>query len=168
MSKWQPWWADVPSSINKGVGFCKSLSLHVDFPAVTAIRPHFINASASEPCIKMGGGTSKVMSFSEIQRSSLFCTNIVKKDPGRARQKSLATAGTNFTKHGAQNNGDLCTCCRATVMASLAIILFNDFTLCFHSMARNIDFKGVPISILNFTLSRSNKTNFAAASEVCY
>ena len=31
-----------------------------------------------------------------------------KKDPGRARQKSLATAGTNFTKPGAQNKGDLC------------------------------------------------------------
>ena len=26
VSKWQPWWADVPSSVNKGVGFCKSLS----------------------------------------------------------------------------------------------------------------------------------------------
>ena len=35
--------------------------------------------------------------------------NIVKKDPGRARQNSLATAGTNFTKPGAQNKGDLCT-----------------------------------------------------------
>ena len=34
--------------------------------------------------------------------------NIVKKDPGRARQNSLATAGTNFTKPGAQNKGDLC------------------------------------------------------------
>ena len=29
--------------------------------------------------------------------------NLVKKDPGRAKQKSLATAGTNFTKPGAQN-----------------------------------------------------------------
>ena len=35
--------------------------------------------------------------------------NIVKKDPGRARQNSLATAGTNFTKPGAHNKGDLCT-----------------------------------------------------------
>ena len=35
--------------------------------------------------------------------------NIVKKDPGRARQSSLVTAGTNFTKPGAQNKGDLCT-----------------------------------------------------------
>ena len=34
--------------------------------------------------------------------------NIVKKDPGRARQNSLATAQTNFTKPGAQNKGDLC------------------------------------------------------------
>ena len=33
--------------------------------------------------------------------------NIVKKDPGRAKQSSLATAGTNFTKPGAQNRGDL-------------------------------------------------------------
>ena len=31
-----------------------------------------------------------------------------KKDLGRARQNSLATAGTNFTKPGAQNKGDLC------------------------------------------------------------
>ena len=29
--------------------------------------------------------------------------NIAKKDPGRAKQKSLATAGANFTKPGAQN-----------------------------------------------------------------
>ena len=43
-----------------------------------------------------------------IQRSPLFCANIVKKDPGRARQNSLATAGTNFTKPGAHNKGDLC------------------------------------------------------------
>ena len=34
--------------------------------------------------------------------------NIVKKDPGRARQNSLATAGTYLTKPGAQNKGDLC------------------------------------------------------------
>ena len=34
--------------------------------------------------------------------------NTFKKDPGRARQNSLATAGTNFTKPGAQNIGDLC------------------------------------------------------------
>ena len=34
---------------------------------------------------------------------------VVKKDPGRARQNSVATAGTNFTKPGAQNKGDLCT-----------------------------------------------------------
>ena len=41
----------------------------------------------------------------KIQRSPLFCAKhtVVKKDPGRARQNSLATAGTNFTKPGAQN-----------------------------------------------------------------
>ena len=39
----------------------------------------------------------------------MFCANTVKKDPARARQKSLATAGTNFTKHGAQNKGNLCS-----------------------------------------------------------
>ena len=33
---------------------------------------------------------------------------MVKKDPGRARQNSLATAGTNFTKPGAHNKGALC------------------------------------------------------------
>ena len=44
----------------------------------------------------------------QIQRSPLFFANIVKKDPGRAKQNSLATAGTNFTKPGAQNKGDLC------------------------------------------------------------
>ena len=36
--------------------------------------------------------------------------SLVKKDPGRAKQNSLATAGTNFTKPGgAQNKVDLCT-----------------------------------------------------------
>ena len=43
-----------------------------------------------------------------IQRSPLFCASIVKKGPGRARQNSRAAAGTNFTKPGAQNKGDLC------------------------------------------------------------
>ena len=43
-----------------------------------------------------------------VQRSPLFCASIVKKDPDRARQNSLATAGTNFTKPGALNKGDLC------------------------------------------------------------
>ena len=47
-----------------------------------------------------------------LQRSPLFCANIVKKDLGRARQNNLATAGTNFTKPGAQNIGDLCSCIR--------------------------------------------------------
>ena len=32
-----------------------------------------------------------------------------KQDPGRVRQKSLVTAGTNFTKPGAHNKGDLCS-----------------------------------------------------------
>ena len=44
-----------------------------------------------------------------VQRSTLFCANIVKKDPGKARQNSLATAGTNFTKPGAHNKVHLCT-----------------------------------------------------------
>ena len=44
----------------------------------------------------------------QLQRFPLFCANIFKKDPGRAKQNSLATAGTNFTKPGAQNKGDLC------------------------------------------------------------
>ena len=43
----------------------------------------------------------------KVQRSSLFWANIVKKDPDRARQNSLATAGTNFTKPGAQNKEDI-------------------------------------------------------------
>ena len=40
--------------------------------------------------------------------------NIVKKDPGRAMQNSLATAQTNFTQPGAQIKGDLCTLYRST------------------------------------------------------
>ena len=34
--------------------------------------------------------------------------SILKKDPGRTRQKSLATAGTNFTKPGVHDKVDLC------------------------------------------------------------
>ena len=42
-------------------------------------------------------------------RGVLYSAQITfKKDPGRARQNSLATAGTNSTKPGAQNKGDLC------------------------------------------------------------
>ena len=56
--------------------------------------------------------TQKNMAYSSpisyVQRSPLFCANISKKDPGRVRQNSLATAGTNFTKPGAHNKGDLC------------------------------------------------------------
>ena len=37
-----------------------------------------------------------------------FGHGVVKKDPGRASRNSLSTAGTNFTKPGAQNKGDLC------------------------------------------------------------
>ena len=54
-------------------------------------------------------GEFQPSTFCHVQRSPLFCANIVKKDPGKARQNSLATAGTNFTKPGAQNKGDLCT-----------------------------------------------------------
>ena len=44
--------------------------------------------------------------------------NIVKKDPGRARQNSLATAGANITKPGAHNKGDLCTISKYTILAT--------------------------------------------------
>ena len=43
-----------------------------------------------------------------LQKSPLFCANIVKKNPSRAKETTLATAGTNFTKPGAQKKGDLC------------------------------------------------------------
>ena len=44
-----------------------------------------------------------------VQYRGFLCPaqNIIKKDPGRARKNSLATAGPNFTKPGAQNKGDL-------------------------------------------------------------
>ena len=41
-----------------------------------------------------------------IQGPKKWFENIVKKDPGRAKQNSLATAVTNFTKPGAQNKVD--------------------------------------------------------------
>ena len=47
--------------------------------------------------------------WERTERGLLYSTqNIVKKDPGRARQNSLATARANFTKPGAHNKGDLC------------------------------------------------------------
>ena len=50
-----------------------------------------------------------------------------KKDPGRARQNSLATVGTNFTKPGAHNKGDFCTrfakCIRMAMEASNNVTL---------------------------------------------
>ena len=55
------------------------------------------------------GGRSEILKIYNVQRLTLFCANIVKKDPGRAGQNNLATAGTNFTKPGAQKKGDLCT-----------------------------------------------------------
>ena len=45
-----------------------------------------------------------------VYRGLLYSArNIVKKDPGRGRQNSLGTTGTNFTKPGAHNKGDLCS-----------------------------------------------------------
>ena len=46
-----------------------------------------------------------------VQRSPLFCANIVKKGPGRTRRNSLSTAGLNLSKPGAHNKGDLCSMC---------------------------------------------------------
>ena len=49
--------------------------------------------------------------YIKFYRAQLYSAqSTFKKDPGRARQNSLATAGTNFTKPGAQNKGDLCMC----------------------------------------------------------
>ena len=50
-----------------------------------------------------------ILSPTQVQRSPLFCAKRDKRYLGRARQNSLATAGTNFTKPGAHNKGDLCT-----------------------------------------------------------
>ena len=48
--------------------------------------------------------------WKSMYRGPLYSAqNMVKKDPGRAGQNSLATAGTKFTKPGAQNKGDLCS-----------------------------------------------------------
>ena len=44
--------------------------------------------------------------------------DILKKDPGRAQLKSLATAVANFTKPGAQNKGDPC------ILSYLAIFAY--------------------------------------------
>ena len=50
---------------------------------------------------------TKIRGF--IYRGLLYSAqDILKKDPGRAKLKSLATAVANFTKPGAQNKGDLC------------------------------------------------------------
>ena len=54
---------------------------------------------------------------SHIYRGLLYSAQSAKKkDPGRARQNSLAKAGTNFTKPGAQNKGNLCSFDRLTEM----------------------------------------------------
>ena len=44
----------------------------------------------------------------ETEVSFILRKHTVKKDPSRAKQNSLATAGTNLAKPGAQNQGDLC------------------------------------------------------------
>ena len=68
---------------------------------------HFICVTCAGGLVTQSDVT--VLYFLYVQSSTLFCANTYKKDPGRARQSSLATAGTNFTKPGAQNKGDLCT-----------------------------------------------------------
>ena len=48
------------------------------------------------------------MHFEDYRGLLYSAQNVVKKDPNRDKQKSLATAVANFTKPGAQNKGDLC------------------------------------------------------------
>ena len=44
-----------------------------------------------------------------LQRSTLFCANVVKEDPGRARQNCLATAGGKLHQTSSELKDDLCT-----------------------------------------------------------
>ena len=67
--------------------------------------PQWLCYVASSPSERLNGDRLRL----EIQGSPSFCANIVKKDPGSVGQNSVAIAGTNFTKPGAHNKGDLCT-----------------------------------------------------------
>ena len=94
---------------------CFPITVHVQLHAPPCKSPseHFTSPpSATQERVRQSGSSGTVkrreLSIRALQRSPLFCTNIVKKDPGRARQSSLATAETNFTKPGAQNKGDPC------------------------------------------------------------
>ena len=49
------------------------------------------------------------LTLDKVYRGRLYpAQNTTKHYPGRAGQNSLATAGTNFTKPGAQHKVDLC------------------------------------------------------------
>ena len=65
-------------------------------------------------------GTFPLSSFT-LQSSTLFCAKRDKHYPSWPGQTSLATAGTNFTKPGAQNKVDPCT--ESLTLHQFALIL---------------------------------------------
>ena len=70
---------------------------------------NFVPAVAVHFCLAMPAAFTLPFNRASYRGLLYSAQNISKKDPGRVKQKSLATAITNFTKPGAQNKGDLCT-----------------------------------------------------------
>ena len=68
----------------------------------------FVPAAMYAQARRLNVGRWRGLVPKNLQSSTQFCANIVKKDPGRARQNSQGTTGTRFTKPEAQNKGDLC------------------------------------------------------------
>ena len=92
----------VPQTVDEGTGCLSSLSAHI--ASLRAQAPHrahkLIRGRGTRSLGPPSGCSDTVTGVSFILR---------KTDPGRAKQKSVATALTNFTKPGAQNKGDLYT-----------------------------------------------------------
>ena len=95
----------VPTSISHRIIFGR-LAYHgkiLDFPSAY----HNVMAS-SLPSFSPSEGF-RFRTSSQVQRSRKRFVNLAKQDPGRAKQNSQATAGTNFTKPRTSHLRDPCT-----------------------------------------------------------
>ena len=95
----------VPTSISHRIIFGR-LAYHgkiLDFPSAY----HNVMAS-SLPSFSPSEGF-RFRTSSQVQRSRKRFVNLAKQDPGRAKQNSQATAGTNFTKPCTSHFRGLCT-----------------------------------------------------------
>ena len=64
-----------------------------------------------------------------VQRPTKNCANLAKQDPSRARQKSQARAGTNFSHPRTSILADLCTVCKFCLNNNTHFVIYSPHTM---------------------------------------